>query len=84
MLKIDRGQFVEKMRECGIGCSVHFIPLHLHPFYKRTYGYKSGDFPIASAAYNRILSLPIYPKLSDDEVFYVVDAVKKIIDENKK
>lgn len=84
MLKIDRGQFFEKMREHGIGCSVHFIPLHLHPFYKRTYGYKSVDFPIATAAYNRILSLPIYPKLSDNEVFYVIDTVKRIINENKK
>ena len=64
------------MREHGIGCSVHFIPLHLHPYYKRNYGYESDDFPIATAEYERILSLLIYPKLSNDEVFYVIDTIK--------
>ena len=84
MLKINRELFVKKMIEDGIGCSVHFIPLHLHPYYKKTYGYKPGDFPVSTALYKRIVSLPIYPKLSNDNVSSVINTVKKIINENKK
>lgn len=84
MLKINRAQFIEKMKENGIGCSVHFIPLHLHPYYKNTFGFKSKDFPVASYVYERIVSLPIYPKMTDEDVDYVIDNVIKIIKENKK
>jgi len=84
MLKINRAQFIEKMKENGIGCSVHFIPLHLHPYYKNTFGFKPKDFPVASYVYERIVSLPIYPKMTDEDVDYVIDNVIKIIKENKK
>jgi len=84
MLKINRAQFIEKMKENGIGCSVHFIPLHLHPYYKNTFGFKPKDFPVASYVYERIVSLPIYPKMTDEDVNYVIDNLIKIIKENKK
>lgn len=84
MLKINRAQFIEKMKESRVGCSVHFIPLHLHPFYKRTFGYKPEDFPIATRVYERIVSLPIYPKMTDEDVNYVIDSVMKIIKKNRK
>lgn len=84
MLNINRAQFIETMKENGIGCSVHFIPLHLHPYYRRTYNYKSKDFPVASYVYEKIVSLPIYPKMADEDVDYVIDNVIKIIKENRK
>ncbi|MBA7689172.1 UDP-4-amino-4-deoxy-L-arabinose--oxoglutarate aminotransferase [subsurface metagenome] len=84
MLKINRAQFIEKMKDNGIGCSVHFIPLHLHPYYKNTFAFKPKDFPVASYVYERIVSLPIYPKMIDEDVDYVIDNVIKIIKENKK
>jgi len=77
-LSVDRNQFIEALRETGIGTSVHFIPLHLHPYYRDNFGYKPDDFPNASGIFNRILSLPIYPKMTDGEIERVVEAVRKI------
>lgn len=78
-LTIDRAQFIDKLREANIGTSVHFIPLHMHPFYKDTYGYTMGDFPVAEDIFNRIISLPLYPKLTHDDIKYVIDSVRKLI-----
>jgi dTDP-4-amino-4,6-dideoxygalactose transaminase len=77
-LKINRSQFIEALREKEIGTSVHFIPLHLHPYYRDTFGYKPGDFPNASAVFERIVSLPIYPAMSESDVGKVAGAVRDI------
>lgn len=77
-LRVDRNAFVEQLKERGIGCSVHFIPLNLHPFYQRAYGYSAGDCPVAEAEFQRCFSLPIYPGMSDSTVDYVIDAVSDI------
>ena len=61
-LKINRNQFIEALREKEIGTSVHFIPLHLHPYYREKFGYKPEDFPNASTAFERIVSSPILPE----------------------
>ena len=61
---IDRNTLIEKMKEKGIGTSVHFIPLHMHPYYAETYGYKPEDFPVARDLFDRCVSLPIYSKMS--------------------
>jgi len=74
-LAIDRDQFIEELKHRGIGCSVHFIPLHLHPFYQRAFGYRGGDFPKAEAEYHRCISLPIYPTMEADEIECVIHAV---------
>jgi dTDP-4-amino-4,6-dideoxygalactose transaminase len=74
-LRLDRAQFVEELKRRNIGTSVHFIPLHLHPYYRETYGYRPADFPVAYAEYQRVLSLPIYSKMSDADVQDVIDAV---------
>lgn len=74
-LRINRDVFIQELAAAGVTCSVHFIPLHLHPFYQRKYGYKSGDFPVAEAEYARTLSLPIYPGMTAEEVDYVIWAV---------
>jgi len=83
-LSIDRGEFIEKLKEENIGTSVHFIPLHMHPYYRDTYGYKSGDFPVAEGVFERIISLPLYPKMSMQDASDVVDAVKRVIERFQK
>ena len=83
-LNIDRNRFIELMAEEGIGTSVHFIPLHLHPYWRDRYDYKPEDFPIALDVFNRAVSLPIYPKMADDDVERVIKAVKKILLVNAK
>jgi len=83
-LKIDRNQFIEALRENEIGTSVHFIPLHLHPYYRDKLGYKPDDFPNASAAFERIVSLPIYPKMTEGNVRDVIVAVRKLIQEYRR
>ncbi len=81
VLGINRARFIEKLNRENIGTSVHFIPLHLHPYYQRTYGYKRGDFPNAEYVYDRIISLPLYPSMSKDDVGDVINAIKKIVAE---
>ena len=78
-LQIDRNKFIEELKRKGIGTSVHFIPLHIHPYYRETYGYKPEDFPVAYETYKRIISLPIYAKMSDGDAQRVVEAVKDVI-----
>jgi len=83
LLSLDRSQFMEELKKRGIGSSVHFIPLHLHPFYQREYGYRSGDFPNAEAAYSRCLSLPIFPGMTRAEQERVISAVVEIVNEHR-
>ncbi len=84
LLDINRNQFVEELKKRGIGSSVHFIPLHLHPFYQRTYGYREGHLPNAEASYLRCLSLPIFPGMTSEEQTRVIEAVGKIVSEHRK
>jgi perosamine synthetase len=83
-LRITRSEFIEALRARGIGASVHFIPLHLHPFYRETFGYGPEDCPVATAAYDRILSLPIYPGLADESVWRIAGAVRDIARANRR
>lgn len=83
-LKIERGRFIEALAAENIGTSVHFIPLHLHPFYRETFGYKRGDFPNAEYVYDRLVSLPLYPKMSLEDLDDVVRAVIRIIEYYRK
>jgi dTDP-4-amino-4,6-dideoxygalactose transaminase len=77
-LGFGRDDFIAALKARGIGTSVHFIPLHLHPYYQRKFGYHWGDFPIAEAQYNRCLSLPIFPSMTHEQVERVIDAVKDV------
>lgn len=74
-----RAQVMAELRGKGIGTQVHYIPVPTQPFYKNTYGYNDGDYPVAETYYEQELSLPLYPGLSDDDVNLVVDAVKEVI-----
>lgn len=75
-----RARFVEGLKSRNIGTSVHFIPLHIHPYYREMYGYTPEDFPVAYSEYLREISLPIYSKMSDRDVQDVVDAVLDVAD----
>lgn len=79
-LKIDRNAFIEQLRAANIGVSVHWIPLHMHPYYRETYGYRPDDFPVAHSEYQRIVSLPIYSAMSDEDIDDVINAVLSIAD----
>jgi len=73
---IDRRKIFEELKEQGIGVQVHYMPLHLHPFYKREFGYKQGDFPKAEQYYQRAITLPLFPKMTNEEVNKVIKVVK--------
>ena len=83
-LKINRNQFIEALREKEIGTSVHFIPLHLHPYYRDRFGYKPEDFPSASEVFERIVSLPIYPGMTEANVRDVIVAVRKLVQQYRR
>ena len=83
-LRIGRNQFVELLRERGVGTSVHCIPLHTMDFYQKTYGYRTGDFPVTEDIYSRCLSLPIYAAMSAEDVAYVIETVHNLIRENRR
>ncbi|MGH2508330.1 MAG: DegT/DnrJ/EryC1/StrS family aminotransferase [Ktedonobacteraceae bacterium] len=83
-LTISRDAFIQALAQAKIGTSVHFIPLHLHPFYRDTYHLAAHDFPNALHAYQRAISLPIYPSMTDDDIEDVIAAVKQIVGIHKK
>lgn len=80
----DRDQIYKYLRELNIGVNVHYKPIHLQPFYLENYNTFEGLCPNAEQIYTKIITLPIYPTLSDEEVTYIIKAIKKIIDDNKK
>ena len=81
-LKINRSKFFDEMRERGVNCSVHFIPLHLMPYYHKTYGLRPGDFPEAERQFERVISLPLYPAMTEAEVERVIAAVQQVVAQN--
>lgn len=78
-LRIDRSRFIEELRIRNIGASVHFIPIHLHPYYREKYGYRPQDFPVAYSNYLRMLSLPLNPRMTEEDASDVIEAVLDIV-----
>ncbi len=76
---VSRNRFIERMAEKGIGTSVHFIPLHLHPYWRERYGLKSEDYPNATRAFEAAASLPIYTRMTEEDVQRVIHAVREIL-----
>lgn len=76
---IARDEFILQMSKYGIGCSVHFIPLHRHPVWRDMYKLKPDDFPVADALYQNEVSIPLFTKMSADDQTYVIDAIKKVL-----
>ncbi|MCD6579939.1 UDP-4-amino-4,6-dideoxy-N-acetyl-beta-L-altrosamine transaminase [bacterium] len=88
VLKIDfdkigksRKQVMEELRERNIGTQVHYIPVHTQPYYQNKFGYKWGDYPISEKYYQKALSIPLYPKMSDEDVRYVISMIIKTFEE---
>ena len=81
-LSIDRDAFIEKIKARGIGCSVHWRPLHLHPYYEATFGWRPADLPVASRVWTRLVSLPLFPGMMEAEFRHVVNAVRSVCREH--
>jgi dTDP-4-amino-4,6-dideoxygalactose transaminase len=77
-LAVDRNEFIAELKGEGIGTSVHWRPLHFHPYYEETYGWTRSDFPAASRVWERLVSLPLFPDMRDEEQDRVVSAVRAI------
>ena len=78
-LRIGRDRFIEELSARNIGTSVHFIPIHLHPYYRDKYGYSATDFPVAHDSFQRMISLPLNPRLSDQDIADVIGAVLDVV-----
>jgi dTDP-4-amino-4,6-dideoxygalactose transaminase len=76
---LDRSDFMNELGKCNIGTSVHFIPIHRHKYYRETFGYDPSQFPVAEKLFAGMLSLPLYPKMSDGDVSDVILAVKRLL-----
>lgn len=81
-LTIDRDRFISELHKRGVGTSVHWLPLHMHPYYRETYGYLPEDYPVACSLYPEIISLPIYPGMTAADVVYVCYAIRDVIARN--
>ena len=78
-LTVDRMQVFKALRAENIGVNVHYIPVHLHPYYRENFGYKGGEFPVAESAYERLISLPMFHAMSGQDVKDVTSAVTKVV-----
>jgi perosamine synthetase len=77
-LSLTRNQFIEELKAAGICCSVHWRPLHLHPFYQETFGWRAEDFPQATKLWQRLISLPFFPTLNEEQVTHVIRSIKTL------
>lgn len=82
-LAISRNIFIDKLKAAGVGCSVHWRPLHLHPYYSETFGWQPEDFPVATSLWERLISLPIFPGMREEEMAHVVDTVTDLCRGNR-
>ena len=83
-LSVGRDRVIEELRERGVACSVHWMPLHLHSYYRRRYGYGETDCPVAGREWRRLISLPIYPSMTGDEIDYVVENLWQVLAANRR
>jgi perosamine synthetase len=77
--KVDRAQVFRALRAENIGVNVHYVPVHLHSYYREQFGYQSGEFPIAEQAYEQLISLPMFHGMNDQDVQDVIEAVEKLV-----
>lgn len=78
-LRVNRDQVYQALRAEGIGVNVHYIPVHLHPYYRQRFGWRPGQFPAAEQAFQRLLTLPLFPRMSDRDVEDVIAAIQKVV-----
>jgi dTDP-4-amino-4,6-dideoxygalactose transaminase len=84
VLSIDRDTFIKRLRDEGVGTSVHFIPIHYHAYYESRLDYERGSFPVTERFFERAVSLPIYPSMTDGDAMDVVEAVGKLANYYKR
>jgi dTDP-4-amino-4,6-dideoxygalactose transaminase len=82
-LRIDRNAFIEELKARNIGTSVHYLPVHMQPFYREKYGYRPEDCPVAAGAFDRMISLPLHPGMTDADVQDVAQAIGDIVQSNR-
>jgi perosamine synthetase len=83
-LRADRAEIFRALRAENIGVNVHYIPVHLHPYYRDRFGYKGGEFPVAEEAYSRLISLPMFHSMTEQDVNDVIRAVTKVAEHYRK
>jgi perosamine synthetase len=83
-LRIGRDEFIQRLKTANVGTSVHFIPVHMHPYYRDAFGYTREQLPNASGLFDRIVSLPIYPRMTDDDVAHVIEAVTNVVAQSRR
>lgn len=81
---LDRNTLYEELKKVGVLCQVHYIPVHLLPYYRKKFGYKTGDYPHAEMYYQHCLTLPLYPLMTDEDVFYVIEQLKRLLTNEKQ
>ena len=80
VLAPDRAEFMDRLKSLGIGTGLHFEAVHLHAYYRERYGYRPGAFPVAEEVCARIVSLPLFPSMTDDDARDVVAAVREVVE----
>jgi len=83
-LKINRAQLIDEMRKLNIGAGVHFMPVHQHIYYTQTYNLDDKNYPVASSVFPRLVSLPIYPGMSEEHVDKVINVLVDLLEKYKK
>jgi len=83
-LSISRNDFIEELRHAGVGTSVHFIPLHLQPYYAQALGCRRGDYPNAESTYERSISVPIFPSMTVENIERVAAAIRSIVARHRR
>jgi dTDP-4-amino-4,6-dideoxygalactose transaminase len=78
-LRRGRRGIYDELRARKVGVNVHYIPIHLHPYYRRQFGYRPGDYPRAEAYYASALSLPLYPKMTEEEIDWVILSLRDVL-----
>jgi len=76
--QISRNELIEKINEKGIGTSVHYKPVHVHSYYVKKYSYKTNDFPIAKKLSETVITLPLYPNLTNEKAQYIISTLKGV------
>ncbi|MHB1545639.1 MAG: DegT/DnrJ/EryC1/StrS family aminotransferase [bacterium] len=84
VLSLTRNDFMNELKNLKVNTSVHFKPLHMFSYFKNKYDYSNADFPNASSLFDRIVSLPIYPSMTEEDINYVIDVVIQTVHKNKK
>jgi dTDP-4-amino-4,6-dideoxygalactose transaminase len=82
-LRLDRAEFIAAMASRGIGASVHFIPVHLHPYYRDTWGCRRGDLPVTERVFDELVSLPLFPSMTGGELAKVIDVIRELVTTNR-